>query len=245
MADTTSRMADTTPQRLRWYKFNATGQSTHPPQPNNKDSPCNVSYHEWWLQKTDASTMAQPMHQSPMCAEVASEQQDWTTREEMSTEKRHRRCTLGPECPRSKRLPTWARSCQIQGLHEQPRQCLQEGDDTAVPPLFDPASRIKDFPRRSMWESTDRAMTTPPRRRRHPQASPLSAKSKAFARPICLPRSPPEKSSLEPTLGRTADERRAELRCRRRRCADCRSTTIRRAGRWTTIWSCSLAKLDH
>jgi hypothetical protein len=88
-----------------------------------------------------------------------------------------------------------------------------------VPPLSDPASRIQGFPRRSMWESTGRAMTTPPRRRQRRKALPSSAKSKDFAWPIRSPQSRPKKSSLEPTLGRTADERRAELQCWRRRCA--------------------------
>jgi hypothetical protein len=36
-----------------------------------------------------------------------------------------------------------------QGLLELPRQCLQGGNATVVPPLFDPASQILGFP----WSS--------------------------------------------------------------------------------------------
>jgi hypothetical protein len=69
-----------------------------------------------------------------------------------------------------------------------------------LPPLSDPASRIKGFPRRWWWDNTGSAMTMPPRRKRRPRASPSPASSRAFAPAPPLAPKITKKGRLEPPL---------------------------------------------
>jgi hypothetical protein len=99
----------------------------------------------------------------------------------------------------------------LRGLHQQPRQRLQGGDNIVLPPLSNPASRIKGFPPCWWWGNTDSTMTMPPRRKQRPRASPLPASSRAFAPAPPLAPKIIETGRLEPHLAAPPMRRESDL----------------------------------